>query len=116
MPTTAWDIVEAAAAERDIAIARTRAGPRPKSRLPRLPNDHAAAQARLVVLQGLDASGKDSTIKHVISGINPQGVTVRSCKEPSAEELNHDFLCRRHAARPPRWLRPPPSRLPRSTS
>jgi polyphosphate kinase 2 (PPK2 family) len=50
------------------------------------------------VLQGLDASGKDSTIKHVMSGVNPQGVTVRSFKEPSTEELSHDFLWRYQAA------------------
>jgi PPK2 family polyphosphate:nucleotide phosphotransferase len=48
----------------------------------------------LVVLQGLDASGKDGTIKHVMSGLNPQGVEVRSFKQPSVEELNHDFLWR----------------------
>lgn len=48
----------------------------------------------LVVLQGLDASGKDGTIKHVMSGLNPQGCTVSSFKEPSTEELAHDFLWR----------------------
>lgn len=48
----------------------------------------------LVVLQGLDASGKDSTIKHVMSGVNPQGVTVHSFKVPSATELSHDYLWR----------------------
>ncbi len=48
----------------------------------------------LLVLQGLDASGKDGTIKHVMSGVNPQGVSVRSFKEPSADELNRDFLWR----------------------
>jgi polyphosphate kinase 2 (PPK2 family) len=49
----------------------------------------AAQNARglLVVLQGLDASCKDGTIKHVMSGVNPQGVAVRSFKEPTAEEL-----------------------------
>jgi PPK2 family polyphosphate:nucleotide phosphotransferase len=59
--------------------------------------DRLAAQDRfgvLLVLQGLDASGKDSTIKHVMSGVNPQAVTVHSFKQPSAEELNHDFLWR----------------------
>src|SRR5947209_16102469 len=45
----------------------------------------------LVVLQGLDASGKDGTIRHVMSGVNPQGVVVHSFKAPSAEELSHDF-------------------------
>ena len=50
--------------------------------------------AVLLVLQGLDASGKDSTIKHVMSGVNPQGVEVRPFKQPSAEDLAHDFLWR----------------------
>ncbi len=48
----------------------------------------------LVVLQALDAAGKDGTIRHVMSGVNPQGVSVHSFKVPSAEELNHDFLWR----------------------
>ena len=48
----------------------------------------------LVVLQALDAGGKDGTIKHVMSGVNPQGVSVHSFKQPSAEELDHDFLWR----------------------
>jgi PPK2 family polyphosphate:nucleotide phosphotransferase len=48
----------------------------------------------LVVLQALDAAGKDGTIRHVMSGVNPQGVSVRSFKVPSAEELDHDFLWR----------------------
>jgi PPK2 family polyphosphate:nucleotide phosphotransferase len=48
----------------------------------------------LIVLQGMDAAGKDSLIKHVMSGINPQGVEVHSFKQPSEEELRHDFLWR----------------------
>jgi PPK2 family polyphosphate:nucleotide phosphotransferase len=48
----------------------------------------------LVVLQALDAGGKDGTIRHVMSGVNPQGVRVHSFKVPSAEELDHDFLWR----------------------
>ena len=48
----------------------------------------------LVVLQAMDAAGKDSVIKHVMSGLNPQGVEVHSFKEPSAEELDHNFLRR----------------------
>ncbi len=48
----------------------------------------------LIVLQALDAAGKDSVIKHVMSGINPQGCEVHSFKQPSAEELQHDFLWR----------------------
>lgn len=50
--------------------------------------------AVLVILQALDAAGKDSTIEHVMSGINPQGCQVFSFKAPSAEELAHDFLWR----------------------
>jgi PPK2 family polyphosphate:nucleotide phosphotransferase len=46
------------------------------------------------VLQGIDASGKDGTIRHVMSGVNPQGVVVHSFKVPSPEELSHDFLWR----------------------
>lgn len=56
----------------------------------------------LVVLQALDAAGKDSTIKHVMSGVNPQGVTVTSFKAPSADELAHDFLWRIACALPER--------------
>ncbi len=48
----------------------------------------------LVVLQGIDASGKDGTIRHVMSGVNPQGVSVHSFKVPSEEDLSHDFLWR----------------------
>ena len=48
----------------------------------------------LVVLQALDAAGKDGTIRHVMSGVNPQGVQVHSFKVPSAEELDHDYLWR----------------------
>ena len=48
----------------------------------------------LIVLQAMDAAGKDSTIKHVMSGLNPQGCEVHSFKAPSEEELDHDFLWR----------------------
>ncbi len=48
----------------------------------------------LLVIQAMDAAGKDSTIKHVMSGINPQGTLVSSFKQPSTEELDHDFLWR----------------------
>src|SRR5205085_7750820 len=48
----------------------------------------------LVIFQAMDAAGKDSTIKHVMSGINPQGCQVFSFKHPSLEELDHDFLWR----------------------
>ncbi len=58
--------------------------------------------AVLVVLQAIDAAGKDGTIKHVMSGVNPQGVTVRSFKVPSSEELSHDYLWRYQKALPER--------------
>jgi PPK2 family polyphosphate:nucleotide phosphotransferase len=58
--------------------------------------------AVLVVLQGMDAAGKDGVIKHVMSGINPQGCEVRAFKVPSAEELAHDFLWRTVKALPER--------------
>jgi PPK2 family polyphosphate:nucleotide phosphotransferase len=58
--------------------------------------------ALLVVLQGLDASGKDGTINHVMSGVNPQGVSVTAFKQPGALELAHDFLWRTQLALPAR--------------
>jgi PPK2 family polyphosphate:nucleotide phosphotransferase len=58
--------------------------------------------ALLIVFQALDAAGKDSTIKHVMSGVNPQGTQVVSFKQPSAEELDHDYLWRYHKAVPER--------------
>ncbi|MDW7731139.1 MAG: polyphosphate kinase 2 family protein [Methanolobus sp.] len=58
--------------------------------------------ALLIVLQALDAAGKDSTIKHVMSGVNPQGVDVHSFKGPSGEELDHDYLWRNFKALPAR--------------
>ncbi|WP_421654666.1 polyphosphate kinase 2 family protein [Leptothermofonsia sp. ETS-13] len=58
--------------------------------------------ALLIVLQAMDAAGKDSTIKHVMSGINPQGCQVFSFKVPSAEELDHDYLWRYFKALPER--------------
>lgn len=56
----------------------------------------------LIVLQAIDAAGKDSTIKHVMSGVNPQGVDVVSFKAPNSEELSHDFLWRIVKALPAR--------------
>lgn len=56
----------------------------------------------LLVLQGIDAAGKDGTVKHMMSGVNPQGVVVQSFKEPSADELAHDFLWRYQARLPDR--------------
>jgi PPK2 family polyphosphate:nucleotide phosphotransferase len=57
-------------------------------------------RALLIVLQGMDAAGKDGTIKHVMSGVNPQGCTVTPFKQPNSVELAHDFLWRIHAATP----------------
>jgi PPK2 family polyphosphate:nucleotide phosphotransferase len=56
----------------------------------------------LIILQALDAAGKDSTIKHVMSGVNPQGVQVTSYKVPNSEELDHDYLWRNFIALPRR--------------
>jgi len=58
--------------------------------------------ALLLVFQALDAAGKDSAIKHVMSGVNPQGCQVHSFKQPSAEDLDHDYLWRTSKALPER--------------
>jgi PPK2 family polyphosphate:nucleotide phosphotransferase len=58
--------------------------------------------ALLIVLQGMDAAGKDGAIKHVMTGVNPQGVDVSSFKVPSAVELEHDYLWRTTKVLPPR--------------
>ncbi len=60
--------------------------------------------AVLVILQGMDAAGKDSTIKHVMSGVNPQGCRVTSFKQPSATELDHDFMWRQVVALPEKGM------------
>jgi PPK2 family polyphosphate:nucleotide phosphotransferase len=60
--------------------------------------------ALLVVLQAMDAAGKDGTIRHVMSGVNPQGVRVSSFKAPSAEELDHDYLWRYSKELPARGM------------
>lgn len=59
-------------------------------------------QSLLIVLQAMDAGGKDGTIKHVFGGVNPQGVQVSNFKAPSKEELAHDFLWRVHQHAPPK--------------
>jgi PPK2 family polyphosphate:nucleotide phosphotransferase len=56
----------------------------------------------LVILQGMDASGKDSAIKHIFEGVNPQGCEVTSFKQPSSHELDHDFMWRTMIALPER--------------
>lgn len=58
----------------------------------------------LIVFQALDAAGKDSTIEHVMSGVNPQGVAVTSFKRPSDEELHHDYMWRCLKALPQRGM------------
>ncbi|MCD8481957.1 MAG: polyphosphate kinase 2 family protein [Verrucomicrobia bacterium] len=58
--------------------------------------------AVLLIFQGLDTAGKDGAIKHVMSGVNPQGCQVFSFKQPSSEELNHDFLWRTNKRLPER--------------
>jgi len=58
----------------------------------------------LIVLQGMDAAGKDGVVKHVMSGINPQGCDVHSFKTPSTEELSHDYLWRAHSRVPERGM------------
>ena len=60
------------------------------------------SHALLLVFQAMDAAGKDSTIKHVMSGVNPQGVQVVSFRQPSSEELDHTFLWRMSKALPER--------------
>jgi len=60
--------------------------------------------AVLIVLQGMDASGKDGTIEHVFHGVNPQGCHVTGFKVPTKEELEHDFLWRIHKAAPRRGM------------
>ena len=61
-------------------------------------NNHAL----LIIFQAMDAAGKDSAIKHVMSGLNPQGCEVTSFKQPSSEELDHDYLWRSMKALPQR--------------
>src|SRR5438270_7502161 len=58
--------------------------------------------ALLLIFQGMDAAGKDGVIKHVMSGVNPQGCNVHAFKSPSNEELDHDYLWRSHKCIPER--------------
>jgi PPK2 family polyphosphate:nucleotide phosphotransferase len=58
----------------------------------------------LIILQGMDASGKDGTIRHVFSSVNPMGTTVKAFKEPTLEEMAHDFLWRVHQHTPPKGM------------
>jgi PPK2 family polyphosphate:nucleotide phosphotransferase len=59
-----------------------------------------ASQSLLVVLQAMDAAGKDGVIRHVVSGMNPQGTSVHGFKQPSKDEAAHDFLWRAHLRAP----------------
>ncbi len=59
-------------------------------------------QSLLIILQGMDSSGKDSSIKHIMSGVNPQGVLVHTFKHPSDLELEHDYLWRHYQKLPER--------------
>jgi PPK2 family polyphosphate:nucleotide phosphotransferase len=61
-------------------------------------------RALLIVLQGMDAAGKDGTIRHVMSGVSPQGCSVHSFKAPNSQELAHDFLWRIHKAVPEKGM------------
>jgi PPK2 family polyphosphate:nucleotide phosphotransferase len=61
-------------------------------------------RALLIVLQGMDTAGKDGTIRHVMSGVSPQGCSVTSFKVPNSEELAHDFLWRIHKAVPEKGM------------
>ncbi|MCX8020715.1 MAG: polyphosphate kinase [Chitinophagaceae bacterium] len=63
-----------------------------------------AKHSVLIVIQGMDASGKDGVIRNVLGNMNPQGVTVKSFKAPTAEELSYDFLWRIHKHAPARGM------------
>lgn len=60
--------------------------------------------ALLVILQGIDASGKDGVIRNVFGSLNPQGVMVKSFKSPTPDELSRDFLWRIHSNTPPKGM------------
>lgn len=76
------------------------------ARLDELQERLAAAEVAgvLVIIQGMDASGKDGCIRSVFSGLNPYGVAVHSFKSPTAQELAHDYLWRLHQLTPPRGM------------
>lgn len=58
----------------------------------------------LIVLQGMDASGKDGTVRHVLGGVNPSGIHVYSWKKPVGDEVKHDYLWRLHKVTPERGM------------
>lgn len=85
----------------------TEAGPRTEELLARMRELQAQlyatkTNALLIVLQGLDAAGKDGVVKHVLTGLNPEGTRVAAFKQPTAEEAAHDFLWRVHPQAPAR--------------
>lgn len=93
------------AADDTHGISKSHAGKASAGHIPKLAALHDLLYAEhkralLIVLQGMDAAGKDGTIKHVMSGVNPQGCRVTSFKQPAPIELDHDFLWRIHAAVP----------------
>ena len=94
----------------DTAKAKVATGVERARRRPGAAVGRATRCAVLVVFQAMDAAGKDSTIKHVMSGVNPQGVDVVSFRHPDAEELDHPFLWRTWQGRagegPDRHLQP----------
>jgi PPK2 family polyphosphate:nucleotide phosphotransferase len=96
-----YDPAEVAGFEKDeaenLALAHTRRMPDLQERLYA---EHS--WSLLIILQGIDAAGKDSAIKHVMAGLNPQGCIVHPFKAPTAEELDHDFLWRAVKRLPPR--------------
>jgi PPK2 family polyphosphate:nucleotide phosphotransferase len=63
-----------------------------------------AEKSLLIILQGMDASGKDSTVKNVLSAMNPMGMRAFSFKKPSETEMSHDFLWRIHKVAPPKGM------------
>jgi PPK2 family polyphosphate:nucleotide phosphotransferase len=77
-----------------------------RAKLADLQNVFYASQqwALLIVLQGMDTAGKDGTIRHIFSGVNPQGCDVTAFKVPTPLEARHDFLWRAHAAMPARGM------------
>src|ERR1700733_4670717 len=80
--------------------------PKPRDALDKLQDVFYASQKRsiLIVLQGMDTAGKDGTIRHIFSGVNPQGCDVTAFKVPTPLEARHDFLWRAHAAVPARSM------------
>lgn len=99
-----WPAAEPAPYKSDEAAAAVLA--KQRSQLSSLQEVFYASQkkALLIVLQGMDTAGKDGTISHIFSGINPQGCDVTSFKVPTPFEARHDFLWRAHAAVPPRGM------------